>query len=102
MNVQIKVTIIAEGLLREPILEILKANGSTGFTIIACEGEGSRGNHTSDWEGRNVHIETIGDADTADKILNEIEARYLEDYSIIAYLTEVRVLRGSKFSKGHA
>ncbi len=54
-----KLTIVAERLLREPLVKLINAEGSTGHTLTAVEGEGSRGIHASDWEGRNVQIETI-------------------------------------------
>lgn len=94
----VKITIIAERLLKESLLEILKENGATGFTMIACEGEGSRGVNASDWEGRNTQIESIVDEQIADKIMEEIDKRFMEDYAIIVYLTNVSVLRKSKFS----
>jgi len=94
----IKITIIAERIIKEPILELLKEKGATGFTMTFCEGEGARGMHASDLEGQNVQIDSIADAHTADDILREVSEKYLEDYSVIAYLTEVSVLRKSKFS----
>ena len=100
MNVPLKkVTIVAERLLKEPIFKILREEGATGHTLIAVEGEGSRGVHASDWEGRNVQIETIVSVETADRILSRIAAEYLENYAVIAYLSDVSVLRRSKFAK---
>ena len=93
-----KVTIVAERLLREPITKLLTAEGATGHTMIAVEGEGSRGIHASDWEGRNVQLETIVSAETAERILTRIAAEYLENYSVIAYLSDVTVLRPGKFA----
>jgi len=94
-----KVTIIGERLLKEGLLEILKSHGSTGHTMTACEGEGSRGIHASDWEGRNVQIETIVSEETAESILQAVSDRYMKNYAIIAYLSDVTVVRKGKFSK---
>jgi nitrogen regulatory protein PII len=93
-----KVTIVAERLLREPITKLLRAEGATGHTMIAVEGEGSRGVHASDWEGRNVQLETIVSPETADRILARIAEEYLENYAVIAYLCDVTVLRRGKFA----
>jgi nitrogen regulatory protein P-II 2 len=92
-----KVTIVAERLLKEGMLDLLKAEGATGYTLTQCEGEGSRGVHASDWEGRNISIETIVSPETADRILNRVGEAYMQHYAVIAYLSDVTVLRESKF-----
>jgi nitrogen regulatory protein P-II 2 len=97
-----KVTVVAERLLKDPLVKILRAEGATGFTLIAVEGEGSRGIHASDWEGRNIQLETIVAPDVADRILDRIGAEFLENYAVIAYLTDVSVLRRGKFAKESA
>lgn len=93
-----KITIIAERLLREPILTLLHEEGSTGHTLTSVEGEGSRGVHASDWEGRNIQVETIVSERVATKILARIAEEYLENFAVIAYQTNVEVLRRSKFT----
>ncbi len=93
-----KVTIITERLLKEGVLDILKKEGSTGHTMTACEGAGSRGINASDWEGRNIQIETIASPDTAERILEAVSQKYMENYALIAYISEVKVLRKGKFS----
>ena len=92
-----KVTIIAERLLRDQILDLLKRHGATGWSIAAVEGEGSRGNRTSDFEGRNVHIDTIVADKTADSIMGDIAEHYFTDWAIITYCSDVEVLRGDKY-----
>ena len=93
-----KLTIVAERLLREPLIRLLEAEGAKGHTRIAVEGTGSRGIHASDWEGRNVQLETIVSEATANRILARIADEYLENYAVIAYLCDVDVLRRSKFT----
>ena len=97
-----KVTIVSERLLKEALLDLLKSEGSTGHTLTACEGEGSRGVHASDWEGRNIQIETIVSPETAERILERIGNHYMENYAIIAYLSDVSVLRRGKFAREYA
>jgi len=99
MNIQMKkVTIVAERLLKEQVLDLLKKQGATGYTLTACEGEGSRGIHASDWEGRNIQVETIVDPETADSILDKVCTAFTEHYAVIAYHCDVTVRRKSKFS----
>lgn len=92
-----KVTINAERLLRDQIIDLLKKHGATGWSITAVEGEGSRGNRTSDFEGRNSQIETIVSPKTADAIMSDIAKTYFEDWAIIVYSSDVEVMRGDKY-----
>jgi nitrogen regulatory protein P-II 2 len=103
MNLTLKkVTIIAERLLKDPIVKIVREAGASGHTLIAVEGEGSRGINASDWEGRNVQIDTIVSAAVADAILKRLTAKYLENYAVIAYVSDVTVLRRGKFANEEA
>jgi nitrogen regulatory protein PII len=103
MNVILKkVTIVAERLLKDQLLELLKTHGATGYTLIACEGEGSRGVHASDWEGRNIQIETIVSPESADAILDSVCEKYTDHYAVIAYHSDVTVRRKEKFQQPDA
>ncbi|MGK0188507.1 MAG: nitrogen regulatory protein P-II 2 [Verrucomicrobiales bacterium] len=92
-----KITIISESTLKEKIVALIKRHGATGYTLTKVEGEGSRGVRASDWGGRNVMIEVIVSGEIADSVLEELSNAYFEDFAIIAWLTEVSVLRGEKF-----
>jgi len=92
-----KVTIIAERVLRDDLLELLKRHGSTGWTLTAVEGEGSRGIRASEWEGRSVQIDTLVSTETADAIMDEVGEKYFADWSVIVYAADVEVLRGEKY-----
>ena len=92
-----KVTLIAERVLREELLELLRRHGATGWTITAVEGEGSRGVRATEWEGRNVQIDTLVNPQAAETIMNEVAERYFEDWAIIAYAADVDVLRPGKY-----
>jgi len=91
------VTIVTEGLLKEQLIAILRRHGATGFTITRTEGEGSRGIRASDWEGPNLRFECIVPHEAAEQILQDVGETFFENYSVIAWLTEVAVLRGDKF-----
>ena len=93
-----KVTIIAERVLREDLLKLLKKHGATGWTLTAVQGEGSRGIHASEWEGSNVQIDTLVKPAVADSIMEDIGGKYFEDWSVIVYAAEVEVMRGEKYS----
>lgn len=67
-----KVTIVTENILRDEIVAMIKEQGSTGYTLTMVEVEGSRGVRASDWEGRNICIETLVSATVADVILEKL------------------------------
>ena len=92
-----KVTIIAERVLRDDLLELLKRHGASGWTITAVEGEGSRGIRASEWEGRNAQIDSLVSHEMADAIMEEISAKYFADWSVIVYSCDVDVLRSEKY-----
>jgi nitrogen regulatory protein PII len=96
-----KVTINAERLLRDELIEMIKRHGATGWTVTAVEGEGSRGNRTSDFEGRNAQIDTIVSKETASAIMEEVAEKYFADWAIITYSVDVEVLRGEKYVGGN-
>lgn len=98
MNIRLKkVTIVAESLLRPQLLKLLAAQGVTGHTITLAEGSGSRGVRASEWEGRNIQIDTIVNEATADLLMREIATRFFDHFAVIAYSCDVEVLRGEKF-----
>ncbi len=91
------VTIVAERVLESRIAEDIKAAGATGYTVGDARGEGSRhvGSHT--FEGRNVRFEVIAGHAVAQRILDVVAERYFPHYGVIAFLTDVTVVRGEKY-----
>lgn len=95
-----KLTLVAERVLRDDLLKLLRKHGATGWTITQVEGEGSRGVRATEWEGRNVQIDTLVPQQIADAILDEVSGKYFEDWALIAYTVEARILRGGKYFRG--
>ncbi|WP_298819479.1 P-II family nitrogen regulator [Chloroflexus sp.] len=93
------VTIIAEAVLEERILHDLRQLGARGYTIGLARGEGTRGIHASDWEGKNLRIETLVAPEIADQILQHLATHYFPHFAVIAYTTDVQVVRGTKFQR---
>lgn len=56
----------------------------------------TRGVLAGDWEGLYVRIESLVTTEVADSILEGLNASFFEEYAVIAWLTEVNVLRGVK------
>jgi len=100
MNAHLKkMTIVAERVLRDRLLNLIREEGATGYTLIAVEGEGSRGVRASEFEGRNVQIDAVVSPETCARIFERLAERYFEAYAVIAYSSDVEVLRGEKFVK---
>lgn len=91
------VTIITEFLFKEKIRDMLRDKGATGHTLTNAQGEGSRGAGAADWEGPNIKIETVVTPEIADAILEAISGSYFQNHSVIAWTSEVNVLRAEKF-----
>ena len=92
-----QITIVAETVLRDRITRRLLDWGATGFTVTETTGKGSRGIRTGDVPGESVRIETLVTRDVAIRILEEVKERYFADYAVIAWVTEVEVVRGEKY-----
>jgi len=92
-----KVTIVAEALLESRLLGDVRDCGARGFTLTEVRGEGSRGVRASEWEGRNVRIETLVAPDVAERILDHLAEHYFRNFALIAYAQTVDVVRGEKY-----
>ena len=92
-----KVTIVAEALLEERLLRAIRERGARGFTVAAVRGEGSRGVRASDWEGKNVRIETLVPAEAAERILAHVAEAYFPHFAVVAWVEDVEVVRGDKY-----
>jgi nitrogen regulatory protein P-II 2 len=95
-----KVTIVAEALLEDRIVRAIHELGALGHTVTDSRGEGSRGVRAADWEGKNVKIETIVSDAVAERVLAWVAEHYFAHYAVIAYVSDVRVIRGEKYTGG--
>jgi nitrogen regulatory protein P-II 2 len=91
------VTVIAEAVLESHLVRELRELGAKGYTITRTHGEGSRGVRASEWEGGNVKIETLVGPAVADGILQHVADNYFQHYAVVAYVTDVSVVRGDKY-----
>ena len=94
------VTIIAEPVLELRLTQELRQLGATGFTVVEGRGEGSRGLHAAEVPGTDVRIETIVPPEVAERIVAHLVAHYFGNYEVIAYLSDVSVVRGDKYRQG--
>jgi nitrogen regulatory protein PII len=92
------VTIVGEALAREPIQRLLAEVGAHGHTLFQVEGAGARGRRTGDiLEFANIQVEVIVPPAIAEALLARLEEEFFERFAMVAYETDVRVLRPGKF-----
>ncbi len=92
------VTVVAERTVRDRLLTAIHDLGATGHTIADVQGEGTRGGGTVGWTGASVKIETIVPPAVAERIVQHVADTYFAHHSVIVYLQDVDVVRGSKYA----
>ncbi|MCU0492203.1 MAG: transcriptional regulator [Chloroflexaceae bacterium] len=91
------ITIIAEGVLKDRLIDAILKRGAKGYTLSEVHGHGSRGISASFWDGAQVRIETLVSPAVAEKILQHLSDEYFKDYAVVAYAENVEVVRGEKY-----
>ena len=90
-------TIIAESLLKDRLIHEVRRVGAKGFTVTEVSGEGSRQRRVSELLGDNIKIEIITKRETADHILTILQRDFFPRYAVIAYMSDVQVVREDKY-----
>jgi nitrogen regulatory protein P-II 2 len=92
------VTIICEAVLEERIVEVLHECGAHGHTAFDVRGSGRQGARSADLvESSNVQIEVIAKPAVAENLLQRLHLNFFQDYAMVAYESEVQVMRPEKF-----
>jgi len=92
------ITIVALDSLQNRLIDDLKNCGIKGYTVAEVEGEGLHAKHFSDWEGRNIRIETLASEEKVFRIMEMLSQNYFENYGVIAFVTTVEVVRKDRFN----
>lgn len=95
------VTVVGESVIMEDIAEEGARLGATGYTMTEVNGHGSRSarNVASTTGARTMKVEFVVPGDLAVKILTHISHQYFDDYAVIAWLSDVQVVRGQQYVK---
>lgn len=69
------VTIIAEAVLQDRLIHVLKNLGASGYTITPAQGAGSHGRRMGDMAGYNTNIEikTLVALEASDQLLEDLK-----------------------------
>lgn len=91
-------TVICEAELEEELASTFTAGGATGYTVTDARGQGAHGHRDGSWSsGANIRCEILCDDATAMRLLEILERHYFADYYMVAFVSDVAVLRPGKF-----
>lgn len=92
------ITIVCEAYALEPVKKLLDEVGAHGCTHFPVEGSGAGGERAGEMkEFANVQIEVVLTPDAATALLTRIEKELFPRYGMIAFESDVRVMRRGKF-----
>jgi len=92
------VTIVCEAYALEPVKKLLREVGAQGWTHFTVEGAGAGGERTGEMkEFANVQIEVVLQPAAAHALLARVEGELFHRYGMIAFESDVRVMRSGKF-----
>jgi nitrogen regulatory protein P-II 2 len=89
--------VVAEAVLRDRLIEELRALDITGCTICSVSGWSLDGVNASEWAGASVRLETVVSPAKAEAILQVLEQRYFPSWSLAAWVSDVSVVRSKKY-----
>jgi len=94
------VTVVGEEVIMEDIAELGLELGASGYTISDVSGHGSRSarNVSSTGGAKTLKVEFVVPTEVATKILEDVSHEYFEHYAIIAWLSDVTVMRGEQYT----
>ena len=91
-------TVITEAALEPTLLRELDRMGVKGYTVSDARGRGNRGVRDAAWdEAANIRLEVIWSRQMAETVLSEWQMRYYRNYAMVAFLSEIEILRPEKF-----
>lgn len=95
------VTIVGEAVIMEDIAELGLELGATGYTMSEVAGHGSRSarNVGTPSGVKTLKVEFVVPTEVATTILQQVSAEYFEHYAIIAWLSDVSVMRGEQYTR---
>jgi nitrogen regulatory protein P-II 2 len=92
-------TIVAEKFLKDQMVAKVLELGATGCSYHPTEGKGLREARHDDAFSENFQMKVVCTDDVANSIMAFIAEHYFEHYAIVAWITDVQVMRGKHFHK---
>jgi nitrogen regulatory protein P-II 2 len=94
--------IVAEAVLRDRLVAELESLRVPGCTVTTAMSWGRAGPATGEFEGPSVRIEVVASAEVTDAVLTALAERYFPTWSIMAWVSDVSVIRPEKYALGAA
>ena len=93
------VTVVGEALVMEDIAKQGLALGATGHTLTEVAGHGARSDRNIGGSSgaKTLKLEFVVSESVAVAILDHVSDTYFEHYAIVAWVSEVQVLRGDQY-----
>ena len=92
------VTIVCEAYAKDAVTKLLREVGAHGHTLFPVEGDGSQGKRPADIpEFANIQIQVIVRPEVAEQLLKRLGQDLFPRFAMIAFESDVRVLRREKF-----
>lgn len=92
------VTIVCEAHARDAMTVLLRDVGAQGWTLFQVEGDGAHGTRPADIpEFANIQIEVLLQPDAAATLLERLATEFFPLYAMVAFESDVHVLRQEKF-----
>lgn len=92
------ITIVCEAYALEPVKKLLREIGAHGWTHFTVEGAGDGGERAGEMkEFANVQIEVVLQPEAAQRLLARLAKEFFPCYGMVAFESDVRVLRSEKF-----
>lgn len=92
------VTLVCEAYALGAVKNLLRDIGAHGWTHFPVEGSGAGGERAGEtMEFANVQVEIVLPPATAQTLLEHVEKELFPRYGMIAFESDVRVIRSAKF-----
>ena len=96
------VTVVGESVIMEDIAALGIKLGATGYTMTEVIGHGSRSARnvgSTSGGAKTLKVEFVVSTEVATKILDDVSHEYFEHYAVIAWLSDVSVMRGEQYTR---
>jgi nitrogen regulatory protein P-II 2 len=94
-----QITVIGEEVLRDQMMRKILELGATGCSYSSTQGVGKHGERSNDVFSANFQLKVVCTAKVAEAILGHLSAQYFGRYAVVAWLTDVEVVREAHFIK---
>lgn len=92
------VVIISEAAIETSLATDVMRIGAHGYTVADVRGQGSHGARNALWgPDKSIRMEILCDEATSIAIVEHVEQAYFRNFAMVAYVTDVGVLRPDKF-----